>query len=150
MIDIWSVLKIARLVLVALAIMGIGVLISPVIMGNPTFVHLSNTEIDGREVTYLDDQYALDFQTMACKFAAAHDYGGSYKCEEYSRDFKEVSTQLGYKVAKICGCPFPRNNTNGNYTLCHCWNRWTVDVEPQQCSFTDYSKDYPFQWEEEK
>ena len=82
------------------------------------------------------DQFLL----TANRFAREHEYDiNSYNCVNYSNDLKAIADKLGFNTTYATGC---RNYNNS----CHRWLRVTMDFEPQEAEFKDYSKTYPYEW----
>lgn len=94
----------------------------------------------GSQITILrhaveDDVSDLEFlHAAADRFADSHNFSKSYKCKNYSRDFKRVMNHFGYDVELRDGW---HNNSNG-----HLWNALMVDVEPQSGDFRDGNADF--------
>lgn len=79
-----------------------------------------------------------DLLILGQRFADYREYNDSYKCENYSEEFRDIAQALGFDVWVETGCK------NENMTDCHAWNQVAIDYEPQTGSFDDFSKKYPY------
>lgn len=94
------------------------------------------------------------------RFAKSHVYSNTesnkYNCLNYSREFYNVVTALGYKASIEKGCNYDINisyafatNDNGSiieWRTCHAWIRMTFDIEPIDGNFAvDYDKKYKYE-----
>ena len=80
-----------------------------------------------------------EFTMIGRRFAENHQYNKTdYNCVDYSEDFYNIATQLGFTVEQVTGCP--AENETG---ICHRSIRLKVDYELITGYITDYSKQYP-------
>ena len=114
-------------------------IIGAVVLGGMVFMKFSSPisiELPNVQLNHVNGQMQ-DFLVIAERFAANHKYNiDAYNCVNFSNDEKDIMDQLGIEVHIMQGC-----SEDGK---CHEWLVPSIDFEPQDATFKDYSKQYQY------
>ena len=106
------------------------------VTSKPVTINLNGQTITDKQPYYGD---LTDLQILGKRFSANHEYNiDDYNCVNYTNDFYDIASQLGFSVVKMQGC------ANSNLTECHAWVETVIGFEPQKGVFEDVRTIYKY------